>query len=146
MNKTISNLNNFLADLNVLYRKLQNYHWNVSGKRFFVLHEKLEEYYDNVNEQIDEVAEQILMLGGQPLGKMKDYIALSKIQEAENEKISGKKVLEEVLKDFSYMKKSIVAIKKDADEEEVYEVSAMMDGFLGHYSKAIWMISQSMND
>ena len=28
-------LNQFLADLNVFYRKLQNYHWNIQGKDFF---------------------------------------------------------------------------------------------------------------
>ena len=28
-------LNEFLADLNVFYRKLQNYHWNVQGRDFF---------------------------------------------------------------------------------------------------------------
>lgn len=31
-------LNEFLADLNVFYRKLQNYHWNVQWKRFFFKH------------------------------------------------------------------------------------------------------------
>ena len=39
-------LNVFLADLNLFFRKLQNYHWNVQGSEFFVVHEKLEEYYN----------------------------------------------------------------------------------------------------
>ena len=38
-------LNEFLEDLNVFYRKLQNYHWNAQGKDFFRTHEKLEELY-----------------------------------------------------------------------------------------------------
>ena len=59
MEKLVKNLNCLLADLNVFYRKLQNYHWNVKGKDFFTMHEKLEEYYDEINEQIDEVAEHI---------------------------------------------------------------------------------------
>ena len=37
-------LNVFLSDLNVFYRKLQNYHWNITGEHFFVLHAKLEAY------------------------------------------------------------------------------------------------------
>ena len=44
MSKLVSNLNQLLADLNVLYRKVQNYHWNIKGKEFFQLHAKLEEY------------------------------------------------------------------------------------------------------
>ena len=43
-------LNELLSDLNVFYRKLQNYHWNIQGNDFFVIYSKLEEYYDEVNE------------------------------------------------------------------------------------------------
>ena len=74
MEELVKNLNCLLSDLNVFYRKLQNYHWNVFGKDFFVVHEKLEELYNEINEQIDEIAEHILMLGGTPLGTMQDYL------------------------------------------------------------------------
>ena len=33
--------------------KLQNYHWNVQGKGFFITHEKLEEYYDDALDMVD---------------------------------------------------------------------------------------------
>ena len=68
----------------MFYRKLQNYHWNVKGHDFFTIHAKLEEYYNEVNEQIDEIAEHILILNGQPLGTMKDYINTSDIEEAKS--------------------------------------------------------------
>ena len=42
-------LNLFLANLNVFYRKLQNYHWNIKGEDFFNVHVKLEELYDDIN-------------------------------------------------------------------------------------------------
>ena len=63
MEDILKNLNTFLSDLNVFCRKLQNYHWNVKGKDFFTVHSKLEEYYNNVNKQIDEIAEHILFIG-----------------------------------------------------------------------------------
>ena len=81
-NQVVDKLNQFLSDLVVFYRKVQNYHWNVKGKDFFVVHSKLEEYYDEINEQIDEVGEHILILGGEPLGTMKDYLTNTKIAEA----------------------------------------------------------------
>ena len=90
MENIVKDLNDFLSDLNIFYRKLQNYHWNVCGKDFFVLHSKLEEYYDEVNKQIDEIAEHILMLGEQPLGTMQDYLNNTCIVEAKNEKIEEK--------------------------------------------------------
>ena len=57
MSKTVEKLNLYLVNLNVLYRKVQNYHWNVVGKGFFTIHSKLEEFYDDLNGQIDDVAE-----------------------------------------------------------------------------------------
>ena len=96
-------LNLFLANLNVFYRKLQNYHWNIKGHDFFVVHEKLEEYYNCINEQIDEVAEHILILGGQPLGRMKDYLQISTIQEANNEKLTSDVIYKNVTADITIL-------------------------------------------
>lgn len=31
-----------LADLNVYYERVQNYHWNIIGRGFFTVHVKLE--------------------------------------------------------------------------------------------------------
>ena len=87
MEKMITQLNEFLSDLEMFNIKLQNYHWNVVGKGFFTTHEKLEEYYNEIREQIDEIAEHILILGYQPVGTMKEFIENSSIQEAGNEKI-----------------------------------------------------------
>ena len=93
-------LNLFLANLNVLYRKLQNYHWNIKGEDFFNVHAKLEELYDDINEQIDEVAEHILIIDGQPLGTMNDYLEISQIKEAKNEKKFSREIFETILKDY----------------------------------------------
>ena len=41
MEKVVNHLNILLADLNVFYRKLQSYHWNIKGHEFFWVHEKL---------------------------------------------------------------------------------------------------------
>lgn len=144
MDALLKELNEFLSDLNVLYRKLQNYHWNVKGKSFFVLHSKLEEYYNGVNSEIDKVAEKILMLGGQPLGTMKDYLNTSSIKEAENVKISGDVVIKNLLEDFSYCKQKAEAIKIKADETNAFIISSYLDDVIDEYSKACWMLQQSM--
>ncbi len=145
MEKLLKELNVFLADSNVLYRKVQNYHWNITGPRFFTLHAKLEEYYDGINGQIDEVAEKLLMLGAQPLGTMKDYLDVTSIKEAKNEKISCSDVIKNVLADFTFMLNSAAKLKKDADAADCYLVSAYMDEVIAEYSKAVWMLNQSQD-
>lgn len=144
MEKLLNDLNTFLSDLNVFYRKLQNYHWNIKGKDFFVIHSKLEEYYDEINRQIDEVAEHILSLGGEPLGTLKDYLNTTKICEAENKKVDSTVVFNEVIKDFSTLLKDAVTIKEDSDNGKEYKTSALMDTFIEDYSKKLWMLKQTM--
>ena len=137
-------LNEFLADLNVFYRKLQNYHWNVEGKDFFVIHAKLEEYYDEINTQIDEIAEHILILGGQPLGTMKDYLEITNIVEAEDKKIKSEAIFHNLVNDFSMLLKKVTEIKEEADNNNQYTTSSLIDEYMESYSKKIWMLKQSM--
>lgn len=140
----LDEMNTFLADLAVFYRKLQNYHWNIKGNDFFVIHPKLEEYYDEINEQIDEIAEIILMCGGQPLGTLKDYIEKSCITEAKNEKIQTTELFNNVLKDVETLLGKVIKIKEEADSQKQYLLSATMDDYISNYSKKIWMLKQSM--
>lgn len=133
-------LNEFLADLNVFYRKLQNYHWNAQGKDFFRTHEKLEELYNEVNESIDEIAEHILILGGQPLGTLKDYLATSTIQEAENKKVKSDEIYSNLIKDFETLLKKSTEIKEEADKENDYATSGLIDDYILNYGKHLWML------
>ena len=114
----------------------------MKGKNFFVLHEKLEEYYDKINEEIDEIAEHILTLDKQPLGTMKDYLEKTCIEEAKNAKIEGEIVLDKILKDFENLLQKAMTIKKLADENHIYATSSLIDEYILEYSKIIWMLKQ----
>ncbi len=135
-------LNHLLADLVVEYHKLQNFHWYVKGKDFFTVHAKLEEYYDHINEAIDEVAEHILMIDGKPLASLKEFQAEASVKEAASEFISVDDVYAAVIADFEYLLKEVKEIKKAADEEENYIVSALMDDYIMNFTKSLWMMKQ----
>lgn len=137
-------LNELLSDLNVFYRKLQNYHWNVEGKDFFTVHEKLEEYYEEVNESIDEIAEHILILGGEPYGTMEDYLNTSTIVEAKNEKIKSDLIFNNLINDYGSLLKKVISIKELSDNQKEHGTSSLMDEYILSYSKIIWMLKQSM--
>ena len=141
MSKTVEKLNLYLANLNVLYRKVQNYHWNLVGNDFFVIHEKLEEYYNSLNTQIDDVAERILSIGGRPLASLKSYLEVTTIAEAESNEISSSNALTEVKKDFEAMLKLVKEVKETAEEETDYGTSALVDEYIINYEKDLWMIN-----
>lgn len=143
MDEVNKSLNQFLCDLNVFFRKLQNYHWNIQGESFFRIHEKLEEYYDRVSEEIDEIAEHILINGAQPLGTLKDYLENTKIQEAENKKVDRNTVYQAVLADYGTLYQDIKKIKETADDAGDYGTSSLMDEYILNYGKILWMLNQS---
>ena len=144
MEENIKKLNEFLSDLEVMAIKLQNYHWNIQGKEFFVLHEKLEEYYEEIREQLDEIAEHILAKGYEPFGSMKDFLENAQIQEAPNEKITSSEIYQHVIQDFKTLQQKVMQIKQEAEKQSDYETSSIMDDYLCNYAKKLWMLNASV--
>ena len=144
MEEVVKNLNEFLCDLEIMNVKLQNYHWNVTGKGFFITHEKLEEYYDEIRVQIDEIAEHILALGYEPLGTMQDFINNSEIKEAKNERIKSLEIVENVIQDYRTLRSKAIQIKELAEGQKDYATSSLMDNYLANYSKKLWMLNETI--
>lgn len=135
-------LNHLLANFVVEYHKLQNYHWYIKGKDFFNVHAKLEDYYNHLNEAIDDIAEKILMRGGKPIASMQEFLDYSHIQEAKAKAINSQDIYQSALLDFELLLKQVIDIKKSADEENDYLISASMDQYIEDFSQSIWMLKQ----
>ncbi|MFR9523711.1 MAG: DNA starvation/stationary phase protection protein [Rikenellaceae bacterium] len=135
-------LNLLLSDLIVEYHKLQSFHWYAEGRNFFSVHEKLEEYFRQINESIDDVAETILMLEMKPISNLSKILAKTQIKEVESGYIKGHEIYNHVLSDFEYLKQLVTIIKKQADDEMIYQASALMDDLIAQFAKHIWMIKQ----
>ena len=61
-----SKLNNLLSNYQVFYQNVRGFHWNIKGEKFFELHAKFEELYDDLILKIDEIAERVLTLQKTP--------------------------------------------------------------------------------
>ena len=133
-------LNKYLANLSVEYIKLHNLHWNVVGINFKAIHEYLEGLYDGVSASLDAVAELLKMHEEVPLASLKEYLAVSNIEELPSVEVKGVESLNIVLKEFELMKALAEEIRAEADEEDAYDVVSMMEGDLEQYNKSIWFI------
>lgn len=138
-NSVVKFLDGYLANLHVLYAKAHNYHWNVEGKQFFTVHAKLEEVYEHIADEIDEVAERILIIGERPSSSLAAYLKLATLKEAAAESITGDAAVKSLLSDIEELNASLkdgIKIAQDAGDE----VSAdMLIGALAHYEKLAWM-------
>ena len=78
----VKELNQQVANWTVAYTKLHNFHWYVKGPNFFSLHEKFEELYNEASQYVDDLAERILAIGGNPVGTLKESLEISIVDEA----------------------------------------------------------------
>lgn len=138
--KIVIELNVLLADYEVFYQNLRGLHWNIKGKEFFELHEKFEELYKDAFEKIDEIAERVLTLEGEPLHTYTDYLETAEIKEAKNI-TDGSLGVEIVVNNFKTLVKkerTILALAADAADEGT--VSLMSD-YISETEKTLWMLN-----
>ena len=139
----INQLNQNLADVQVLYVKLHNYHWNISGPHFFGIHNVTEGYYDYLAKQYDDIAERILQIDGKPLTTMKNYLKVAKIKEEEKSDFNAPEVLKNVIKDFTYLQKEFKKTSKLSDQNGDLTSQALADENVAWLEKALWMLKAS---
>nr|WP_263325375.1 DNA starvation/stationary phase protection protein [Neobacillus sp. Marseille-Q6967] len=131
-------MNQQIANWNVLYTKLHRFHWYVKGPHFFTLHEKFEELYDEAAAVIDELAERLLIIGGQPVSTLKEYIELASLEET-SEALTAEEMVQAVVNDFSQIINELKAGKEAAENDEV--TSDMFTELIEKLSKHNWMLS-----
>ena len=54
--KMVDQLNRLLANVQLFYMNTRGLHWNITGEKFFELHLKFEELYNDLNLKADELS------------------------------------------------------------------------------------------
>ncbi len=143
-NDLIVNLNQLLANYQVFYMNTRGFHWNIKGEKFFELHLKFEELYNDLILKIDEIAERVLTLGGTPLHSYSEYLSKSEIKEVVN-CTNSKETVENVLDSFKKMlilQRQILELASEANDEGS---SALMSDYIREQEKLVWMYSSFLN-
>lgn len=141
----VENLNQLLADYQIFYQNLRGLHWNVKGPSFFMLHEKYEELYNEASGAIDELAERILMLGGQPLHTFGDYLAAAALAEVKNVS-NGRQGVQLVLDNSKHLLAGFNSVLELAVENGDEGTAAMVSEWVGGTEKRIWMLETFLSD
>lgn len=138
--KTIEEiLNRQVANLNVLYVKIHNFHWYVKGENFYTLHVKFEELYNEVTEKMDEVAERMLTIKASPAATMKEYLELSTIQEATGGE-DYRTMVQTIIEDFATVAEEMQEGLELAEEAHDQATSDMLIAMKQDLEKHMWML------
>lgn len=133
-----------LANYSIFYQNVRGAHWNVKGEKFFELHLKFEELYNNLQLKIDEIAERILTLGYAPSHKYSDYKKVSKIEEV-SQVTDGLKSVTAILDAFKILislQRELLNLSGDANDEGT---NALMSDYIREQEKLVWMYSAFLN-
>ena len=137
-------LNTLLSNYQVFYMNVRGFHWNVKGDKFFELHLKFEELYNNVVLKIDEIAERVLTLGYTPVHSYSDYLKTSEIKEVKNV-TDGKEGVAQILKAFQLLitlERELLTLSGEANDEGT---NALMSDYIREQEKFVWMYSAYLN-
>ena len=139
----VNELNGLLSNFQIYYQNLRGLHWNIRGKRFFDLHLKFEELYNDSQIKIDLIAERVLTLGGTPLHTFADYIENSKLQIGKNisKDVEAIQLILESLSVLLQVERVILAKAADINDEGT---NSMMSDFIAEQEKTNWMLKAWM--
>lgn len=133
-------LNILLANFQIHYQNLRGFHWNLRGRDFFELHVKFEEYYNDAQVKIDEVAERVLTMGFTPKHTFTDYLKTASINPAENVSDSKEAVtgIVNAVRTLLEIERDILSAAGDNNDEGTAD---MMTQFIAQQEKEIWMLN-----
>ncbi len=131
-------LNELLANYSVFYQNVRGYHWNIKGEKFFELHTKFEELYNDLFVKIDDIAERILTLGFVPEYRYSKYAKKATIKESKHTE-DGVQDVKEIVKAFQLLiakQREILEVSGEIGDEGT---NALMSDYIREQEKTVWM-------
>ncbi|MFT4033131.1 MAG: DNA starvation/stationary phase protection protein [Siphonobacter sp.] len=139
--KVAAILNQLLADQHVLYVKTRNYHWNVVGPSFMEYHLFFERLYNEMAENIDEIAERVRSLGEHTVGSMAEYLAAANLKETKQPFNEPLKMAADLLHDHewlcTWLRDQIDVIDTETKDTGTAD---FLTGILEYHEKRSWML------
>ena len=138
-------LSQLQADTFTLYLKTHNFHWNVIGPMFHMLHSMFEQQYNELWLATDAIAERIRSLGRNAPGSYREFSHLTYLQEPEAVP-NAADMISELLRDHETCARtarwalSVARTAVDAPTEELVAHRLMA------HQKAAWMLRSLLAD
>ena len=134
-------LNTLLADEYLLYTKTRNAHWNIQGSNFIEMHKFFENQYDQLDIIIDDVAERIRALGHFALGSLKDFLAIARLSEQNDDFTDQKHIVETLLEDHESIIRSIrKEIEKVGVDYRYYGTDDFITEMMEKHENIAWVL------
>ncbi|MGX4645390.1 Dps family protein [Holzapfeliella sp. JNUCC 80] len=140
-------LNQLVADLSQMSMVIHQTHWYMRGTNFLKLHPLMDDYKDEIDAQLDVIAERLIILGGAPYSTLQE---LSDHTHIDDEKGDFSRTIPERLNvladDYRYLATLYQEGIDVSDKEKDLGTQDIFIGFKTAIEKKIWMLQAELND
>ena len=136
----IAALNSTLASTADLYAQCKHAHWNVKGMDFIALHKLFDELAEEVEEQVDTIAERVTALGGTALGTIQSTVENSSLREYPTGTLTAEKHLEHLAHNFAILGELSRNNIKASEELEDMATNDLYIDLVRMLDKSLWFI------
>lgn len=129
-----------LTDTVDLYNATRQAHWNVKGPHFGQLHALFENFYNQLAEGADEIAERIVTLGGTAMGTTQSLAQGTRLEPYPTDLYDGMDHVKALAQRYAQVAKALRAGIDQTDEAGDADTADLLTGQSRAVDKMLWML------
>jgi len=138
-------LNQLVADLSQFSTIIHQTHWYMRGSDFLTLHPKMDEFMDEINAQLDEVAERLITIGGAPYSTLSEFAEHTNLgDEPGTYTKSMDERMARLVEGYRYLQALYEKGMEVAESENDLVTQDMLIACKGAVEKNIWMLQAKL--
>ena len=143
MNKLQAALNVVVANTFVMAFKAQSFHWNVEGKRFHMIHNFLQEIYEDLFDSVDDLAENLRFLDSYGPSSIAELLKYSTIEEETKVVSDCTLIMEYLIEANEEVINSLNACFSEAEEQNEQGLVDLLGARIAVHKKFGWMLKST---
>jgi starvation-inducible DNA-binding protein len=143
--KTKEILNQLVADLSQFSVVIHQTHWYMRGPEFLTLHPLMDEFMDEINDQLDVISERLITLDGAPYSTLQEFADNTGIKdEVGTYDRTIPERMEKLVEGYRYLSDLYKEGIEVSGEEGDDSTQDIFTGFNTDVEKKIWMIQAKL--
>jgi starvation-inducible DNA-binding protein len=138
--RSIELLNARLADAIDLGTQTKHAHWNVKGPNFIALHELFDKIAENIEDQIDTIAERVTALGGTARGTLTAVSRGTSLKPYPEDIVDGLAHVDALSAVYADFGKKVRAAIEDSAKSGDADTSDLFTGISRETDKNLWFL------
>lgn len=135
-----------LADEYVLYTKTRNYHRNMAGPQFSILHKFFESQHNKPADNVDEVAELAHAVDVHAIGSLQECTQHARVKEHPAHYRASREMIVDLLGDHETIIRQLREdVQMTAEKYHDMGTSDFLTGILEQHEKMVWMLRANLD-